>query len=145
MDWEFEDYQIEIIKNPEYYANNVSYSARFKNGPQTTLGSTPEEAIERLRTFFDEYKKSKRLPIPGTGQRFQVPSNKKFEKYLGIAANFFEFIGEDPYTQIDDEFTVNDFDIENDMIEKIKSEYGIDVKQDDLLVDIFERIKKTIA
>ena len=92
--------------------------------------------------FFDEYKKTKRLPIPWTGQRFQVPDNKKFEKYWGVAVNFFDFIGEDPYTQIDDEFTVSEFGIENDMIEKIKAEYGIDIKQEDFLVDIFERIHK---
>jgi predicted RNase H-like HicB family nuclease len=145
MDWKFEDYQIEIIKNPEYYPKDVNYSAKFTNGPQTTLGSTPEEAIERLRIFFDEYKKNKRLPIPGTGQHFQVPSDKKFEKYAGIAANFFEFIGEDPYTQIDDQFTISDFDIGNGMIEKIKLEYRIDIEQGDFLVDIFERIKKVSA
>lgn len=142
MGWKFEDYQIEVSKNPDYYQKNVAYSAKFTNGAQTTLGSTPEEAIERLRVFFDEYKKTKRLPIPRTDQRFQVPGNKKFEKYWGVAANFFEFIGEDPYTQIDDEFTVSDFAIENDMIEKIKAEYEIDIKQEDFLVDIFERIHK---
>jgi hypothetical protein len=142
MDWKFEDYKIEVSKNPDYYQKNVAYSAKFTNGPQTTLGSTPEEAIERLRVFFDEYKKTKRLPIPWIGQRFQVPDNKKFEKYWGVAVNFFDFIGDDPYSQIDDEFTVSEFGIENDMIEKIKAEYGIEIKKEDFLVDIFERIHK---
>ena len=110
------------------------------------LGNTETQAIENLKNLYTEHKRRNRLCSPFSEKVLHsYVSTKRFEKYMGIATDFFNFIGQDPDSQIDDELTVNDFGIEDYILEKLKLEYRIDIKQDDLLVDIFERIEKSCA
>ncbi len=56
--------------------------------------------------------------------------------------DFFDLIQEDRYSQIDDEYTVEDFELSEDQIELINLTYGLKIQPEDLLVDIFEQINK---
>ena len=138
--WVFEDYSVQVGESFNYNNTLIKYFAKFTNGSVITLGSTPEEATQRLKDYFNEYKKNKRLPRPGTPARFLNPATKKSEKYETVAMHFFRLIGEDQFTQIDDEFTVGDFQLSSNSIKKIEQRFGIRVKDDDILVDIFEQI-----
>lgn len=125
---------------------NPKYFAKYINDNIMCLGNTETEAIENLKNLYIEYKRKNKLHSPLSEKVLNsYVSTEKFEKYIGISHNFFDFIGEDPDMQINDEFKVSDFDIEDNMLEKLKLEYKIDIKQEDLLVDVFEKIEKSCA
>jgi hypothetical protein len=128
-------------KNPKYYA-------KFVNDNIMTLGHTENEAVERLKKLYEEYKSKNKLhSILSNKVLNTFVSREKFEKYFnnGISIIFFELIGEDPYSQIDDEFTIKDFELNDQQIELIKTEYNIKVEKEDIIVDVFERIEKSCA
>ena len=125
---------------------NPKYFAKYINDNIMCLGNTETEAIENLKNLYIEYKRKNKLHSPLSEKVLNsCVLTEKSEKYIGIAHNFFDFIGKDPDTQINDEFTVSDFDIEDIMLEKLKLEYKIDIKQEDLLVAVFEKIEKSCA
>ncbi len=141
-------YKIVTGINREYRINPQygKYFAKYVNDDVVCIGNTETQAIENLKNLYTEHKRRNRLCSPFSEKVLHsYVSTKRSEKYMGIANDFFNFIGEDPDSQIDDEFTVNDFGIENHMLEMLKLEYRIDIQPDDLLVDVFEQIKKSCA
>ena len=132
----------------EYKINpqNPKYFAKFVNDNIMTLGHTEDEAIERLKKLYEEYKsKNKLYPILSNQVLNTIVPTEKFEKYFrnGISIDFFELIGEDSYIQIDDEFTVKDLELNAQQIELINTKYNIQVNEEDIIVNIFERIEKS--
>ena len=73
QDWKFEDYKVDISEHPEYSEKNLRFSAKFINALDRRFGSTPKEAIEKLKIIFADYKKNKKLPRPGASECFQTP------------------------------------------------------------------------
>ena len=141
-------YKIVTGINTEYNINpqNPKYFAKFVNDNIMTLGHTEDEAVERLKKLYEEYKSKNKLHSILSNQVLNtfVPT-EKFEKYFsnGISIDFFELIGEDSYTQIDDEFTIKDLELNAQQIEQINKKYNIQVNEDDIIVNIFEQIEKS--
>ena len=141
-------YKIVTGITTEYKINplNPKYFAKFVNDNIMTLGHTEDEAIERLKKLYEEYKsKNKLYPILSNQVLNTIVPTERFAKYFrnGISIDFFELIGEDSYTQIDDEFTVKDLELNAQQIELINTKYNIQVNEDDIIVNIFERIEKS--
>ncbi|WP_027388381.1 hypothetical protein [Chryseobacterium gregarium] len=133
---------IEYKINPQ----NPKYFAKFVNDNIITLGHTEEEAIERLKKLYEEYKfKNKLHSILSKQVLNTFVTIEKFEKYFhnGISKDFFELIGKDSYTQIDDEFTIKDLELDAQQIELINTKYNIQVNEEDIIVNIFEQIEKS--
>ena len=131
----------------EYKINpqNPKYFAKFVNDNISCLGNTENEAFENLKKLYEEYKSKSRLHSIFSNKVLNpyVPTNK-FEKYfnIGISSDFFEIIGLDPYTQIDDEYTIKDLDLNTEQIELIKSKLNLQIEEEDIVVNIFEKIEK---
>lgn len=132
------DYKINP-KNPKYFA-------KFLNDDVEVLGHTEDEAIEGLKKLYKEYKAKNKL-FPSHSDQVLNPyvPTEKFQEYFdkGISIAFFELIEEDSYTQIDDEFTVQDLELSNKQIEIINDKYQLSVRPEDVVVDIFDRIKNS--
>ena len=125
---------------------NPKYFAKFINDNIMCLGNTENEAINRLKKLYEEYKRKNKLHGLLSKQVLNASvSIEKFEKYMNTSIEFFELIGEDPYCQIDDEFTVEDFEFNEEQIRIIKKKYGRDIQPENYLVDIFEKINKSSA
>jgi hypothetical protein len=141
-------YKIVTGVTTEYKINpqNPKYFAKFVNDNIMTLGQTEYEAIERLKKLYEEYKSKNKLHTILSNKVLNtfVPT-EKFEKYFrsGISIDFFELIGEDSYMQIDDEFTIKDLELNAQQIELITTKYNIQVKEEDVIVNIFEKIEKS--
>lgn len=143
-------YKIVTGITTEYKINpqNPKYFAKFVNDHIMTLGHTEEEAIKRLKKLYEEYKFKNKLHCILSKQVLNafVPT-EKFEKHFdnGISIDFFELISKDPYTQIDDEFTIKDLELDTQQIELINTKYNIEVNEEDIIVYIFEQIEKSQA
>jgi hypothetical protein len=143
-------YRIVTGITTEYKINpqNPKYFAKFVNDNIMTLGHTENEAIERLKKLYEEYKSKNKLHTILSDQVLNpfVPT-EKFEKYFrnGISIDFFELIGEDSYAQIDDEFTIKDLELNAQQIELINTKYNIQINEEDVIVNIFEQIEKSWA
>ena len=143
-------YKIVTGITTEYKINpqNPKYFAKYVNDNAMILGNTELEAIENLKKLYTEHKRKNKLCSIFSQKVLNtyVPK-EKFEKYfsLGVSINFFELIGEDPYSQIDDEFTVKDFELNQEQIAIVNSTYSLNIQPEDFLVDIFEQIKKSCA
>ena len=143
-------YKIVTGITTEYKINsqNPKYFAKFVNDSMMCLGNTENEAIERLKKLYEEYKSKNKLHSILSNKVLNtfVPT-EKFEKYfrMGISIDFFELIGEDPYTQIDDEYILKDLELNAEQIELINSKFNIQIKEEDIVVNIFEQIEKSCA
>jgi len=141
-------YKIVTGITTEYKINpqNPKYFAKFVNDNIMTLGHSKDDAIERLKKLYEEYKsKNKLYPILSNKVLNTFVPTEKFEKYFhnGISIDFFELIGEDAYTQIDDEFTIKDLELNTQQIELINTKYNIQVYEEDIIVNIFKQIEKS--
>ena len=136
-----------ITTEHEHNPDNPKYFAKFVNDNLICLGNTENEAIEKLNALYKEYKAKNKLHSSNSEQVLNTNvSTEKFEKYyqLGISVDFFERINEDPHTQIDDESTVKDLELSSDQIELINSIYNLKIKEEDIVVTIFEQIENSI-
>ncbi|OYQ39660.1 hypothetical protein [Flavobacterium aurantiibacter] len=143
-------YRIVTGITTEYKINpqNPKYFAKFVNDNIMTLGHTEDEAIERLKNLYEEYKSKNKLhPILSDQVLNPFVPKEKFEKYFlnGISIDFFELIGEDSCTQIDDEYNIKDLELSTQQIELINTKYNIQVNEEDIIVNIFEQIEKSWA
>lgn len=130
--------------NPE----NPKYFAKFVNDNIMCLGNTENEAIEKLKKLYEEYKSKNKLNSELSKKVLNTYiSTEKFEKYFhkGISIKFFELIDEDPYTQIDDEYTIKDLELNSEQIELINLKFNIQIKEEDIVVNVFEQIEKNCA
>ena len=127
---------------------NPKYFAKFVNDNIMSLGNTETEAIENLKKTYIEYKATNKLSSTHSDKVINpyVPT-EKFQEYFnkGISIAFFEIINEDPYTQIDDEFTIQDLELSTEQIKIINDKFKLTIRQEDVVVDIFDRIKKSFA
>ncbi len=147
--WTFEDYPLETWTNPNAEQEDIKYGAQFTNWSTFFAhGSSLEEAIENLRTNLIKYGKENELPRPGSKVPIQFADSDRIEKYENIAVDFFEkIIGINYYDCfISDLSSLVDFDLDNEeTLQKIKQEYGIEPSGDLFLADIFEQIKNASA
>ena len=128
--------------NPE----NPKYFAKFVNDNISCYANTEKEAIEGLKKLFDEYKVKNKLHGLMSNKVLNAHvSTERSEKYLSTSMSFFGLIGEDDCIQIDDEYTVEDFEFSKEQIELINTTYGLNIQPEDILVDIFEKINKSNA
>src|SRR5690606_10004986 len=91
-----------------------------------------------------EYAKDNELPRPGSKVPIQFAESNRIEENEEIAIDFFDkIIGINYYDCfISDYSSLSDFDLDDEeTLEKIKAEYGIEPKGDLFLADIFEEIK----
>ncbi len=144
-EWEFEDYPLTTWKNLNAEQDDIKYGAQFTNWSTLLAhGRSIPEAVENLRYNLKEYAKSNELPRPGTKVPVQFAESDRIEMNEEIAVDFFDkIIGINYYDCfISDYSSLVDFDLDNEeTIEKIKKEYGIEPKGDLFLSDIFEQIK----
>ncbi|MBP7500569.1 MAG: hypothetical protein KA796_12000 [Chryseobacterium sp.] len=132
----------------EYKINpqNPKYFAKFVNDSIMCLGNTENEAVERLKKLYEEYKSKNRLYSNLSNKVIKTfTPTEKFEKYFhnGISIDFFELIGKDPFTQIDDEYIIKDLELNIEQIQLIKVKFNIQIKREDAVVNIFEQIERS--
>lgn len=143
--WEFDDYPLETWANPNAQQEDIKFGAKFTNWSTFVAhGSSFPEAIENLRKNLKEYAKDNVLPRPGSKVPIQFAESNRIEENKEIAIDFFDkIIGINYYDCfISDYSSLIDFDLDDeDTLEKIKAEYGIEPKGDLFLADIFEEIK----
>ncbi len=144
QDWDFSDYPLETWRNQNTKQEGVEYIARFVNWLTfIESGSSREEAIENLRNKFLEYKKNNALPRPGSKVPIEFASSNRVEQYESIAVDFFDHIIELNFYDcfISDESSLYDFGLDDEeTMQKIKQNYGIEPEDGLFLVDIFEKI-----
>src|SRR3989339_317764 len=147
--WTFEDYPHETWINPNAEQEDVKFGAKFTNWSTFVAhGNSVTEAIENLRNNLLEYGKGNRLPRPGSKDPIQFEDSVRIEKYERIAVDFFDkIIGINYYDCfISDMSSLFDFDLDNEEImRKIKEEYGVEPSGDLILADIFEQINNASA
>lgn len=149
-EWKFEDYPLETWSDPGAEQKDLKFGAQFTNWPTFIAHeSSVSEAIENLRNNLKEYAEENQLPRPGSKVPVQFAASERIEQHEETAVDFFDkIIGINFYDCfISDYSSLVDFDMDNEeTLEKIKIEYGIEPKGDLFLVDIFEQIKnKTSA
>jgi predicted RNase H-like HicB family nuclease len=144
-EWGFKDYPLEIWENTNARQDDIKYGARFTNWSTFVAhGSSISEAVENLKNNLKEYAKQNKLPRPGNKVPIQFSESDRIEMNEEIAIEFFDkIIGVNYYDCfVSDYSSLVDFSLDNEeTIEKIKTEYGIEPKGDLFLVDIFEQIK----
>lgn len=122
-EWIFKDYQLEVGVD-KFMPSNAMYFAKFKNGPITISGSTPEEAIYRIRSWFLKYKNKYQLPNPNTNERFKPITN--FELiYLTFVLSLIQIKASEECLIINFEI-IDDQYVKGDFIEYYQSVLGED-------------------
>ena len=143
--WEFNDYPLETWSNPNAQQEDFKFGAKFTNWSTFVAhGSSIPEAIENLRNNLKEYAEDNELPRPGSKVPVQFAESNRIEENEEIAIDFFDkIVGMNYYDCfISDYSSLSDFDLDNEeTLEKIKAEYGVEPKGDLFLADIFEEIK----
>jgi hypothetical protein len=144
-EWTFDDYPLETWTNLNAEQDDIKFGAKFTNWSTFIAhGISTSEAILNLRKNLIEYEKENKLPRPGSNVPIQFSESNRIAENEEIAVDFFEkIIGINFYDCfISDMSSLMDFDLDNEeTIEKIKMEYGIDPDGDLYLADIFEQIK----
>ncbi len=147
--WTFEDYPLETWTNPNAEQEDIKFGAQFTNWSMFVAhGGSIEEAITNLRNNLLKYGEENELLRPGSKVPIQFADSDRIEKFESIAVDFFDkIIGINYYDCfISDMTSLHDFDLDNEEImQKIKQEYGIEPSGDLFLADIFEQIKNASA
>ena len=141
-------YTIVIGITTEYKINpqNPKYFAKFINDDLMCYGHTEAEAVEHLKRTFTEYKEKNKLFPPSSAKVLNpYVSTEKFDSYFysGLSYKFFELIGEDGDVQLDDETTIKDLELTAEQIEILNEKYQLNIRQEEIVVNIFERIHKS--
>lgn len=148
-EWTFKDYPLETWSNPNAEQEDIKYGAKFTNWSTFVAhGSSVLDAVENLRNNLLAYGKENKLPRPGRKVPIQFADSGRIEKYENIAVDFFDkIIGINYYDCfISDMSSLFDFDLDNEeTMQKIKQEYGIEPSGDLFLADIFEQINNASA
>lgn len=157
-EWDFEDYPVRTIKqnsnNKELPFNlegfeRVNWTARVKNWWMLFgSGDTKQEAVNDLRTRFEEYRQSgKPLPRPGVMVPIEIPEPLNLANHKPLAEDFFRRIIK---MELDDCYITDGSSLWDFLLPKSNAElfrdimlaYRVDVSdiEDGNLKQIFERI-----